>query len=118
VPSARVADTLVPLLDWVVEHLDQPHTVESLAGRAHMSPRTFARRFRAETGTTPYSWLTAQRLLLAERLLEETDEPVEVVADRSGFGTAPVLRHHFGQHRHTTPQAFRRAFRRGHEAAV
>ena len=53
-----------------------------------MSPRTFARRFRAETGTTPYSWLTAQRLLLAERLLEETDEPVEIVAERAGFGTA------------------------------
>ena len=80
-----------------------------------MSPRTFARRFRAETGTTPYSWLTAQRLLLAERLLEETDEPVDVVAELAGFGTAPVLRHHFGQHRHTTPQAFRRAFRREHE---
>jgi transcriptional regulator GlxA family with amidase domain len=109
--------TLVPLLGWLVEHLDHPHTVESLAGRAHMSPRTFARRFRAETGTTPYSWLTAQRLLLAERLLEETDEPVEVVAERAGFGTAPVLRHHFGQHRHTTPQAFRRAFRRDHELA-
>jgi AraC family transcriptional regulator, transcriptional activator FtrA len=109
--------TLVPLLAWVVEHLADQHTVESLAARAHMSARTFARRFRAETGTTPYSWLTAQRLLLAERLLEETDEPVEVVAERAGFGTAPVLRHHFGQHRRTTPQAFRRAFRREHELA-
>jgi AraC family transcriptional regulator, transcriptional activator FtrA len=117
VPPPRRAQALVPLLDWVVEHLDASHTVESLAVRANMSPRTFARRFRAETGTTPYSWLTAQRLLLAERLLEETDEPVEVVAERAGFGTAPVLRHHFGQHRHTTPQAFRRAFRRGHEIA-
>ena len=117
-PPPRSGETLVPLLDWLVEHLDRPHTVESLAARAHMSPRTFARRFRAETGTSPHSWLTAQRLLLAERLLEETDEPVEVVAERSGFGTAPVLRHHFGQHRHTTPQAFRRAFRRGLETAV
>jgi transcriptional regulator GlxA family with amidase domain len=108
---------LAPLLGWMVEHLDQPMTVESLAERARMSPRTFARRFRAETGTTPYSWVTAQRLLLAERLLEETDEPVDVVAERSGFGTAPVLRHHFGHHRHTTPQAFRRAFRRDRELA-
>ncbi len=115
-PPPRVGETLVPLLDWVVEHLDEMHTVESLSARAHMAPRTFARRFRAETGTTPYSWLIAQRLLLAERLLEETDEPVDLVAERAGFGTAPVLRHHFGQHRHTTPQAFRRAFRRGHEA--
>jgi transcriptional regulator GlxA family with amidase domain len=113
VPAPRRADTLVPLLEWLVEHLGQAHTVDTLAARAHMSPRTFARRFRAETGSTPHTWVTAQRLLLAERLLEETDEPVEVVAEQSGFGTAPVLRHHFGQHRHTTPQAFRRAFRQG-----
>jgi AraC family transcriptional activator FtrA len=117
VPAAGGADTLVPLLDWLVEHLGHAHTVQTLATRAHMSPRTFARRFRAETGSTPHTWITSQRLLLAERLLEETDEPVEAVAERSGFGSAPVLRHHFGQHRHTTPQAFRRAFRQGRAPA-
>jgi transcriptional regulator GlxA family with amidase domain len=105
------AETLAPLLDWVVEHLDEAMTVETLADQAVMSPRTFARRFRAETGTTPHSWITAQRLLLAERLLEETDDPVELVATQAGFGTAAVLRHHFQQHRHTTPLAFRQAFR-------
>ena len=115
-PSPRHADTLAPVLGWLVEQLAEPHTVESLAERAHMSARTFARRFTAETGTTPYSWLTQQRLLLAERLLEETDEPVETVAQRAGFGSAAVLRFHFGQHRHTTPQAFRRAFRRARTA--
>jgi transcriptional regulator GlxA family with amidase domain len=109
-PSAE-AETLAPLLDWMVEHLDETITVEMLAAQAVMSPRTFARRFRAETGTTPHSWLTAQRLLLAERLLEDGDDPVEVVAARAGFGTAAVLRHHFQQHRHTTPLAFRQAFR-------
>jgi transcriptional regulator GlxA family with amidase domain len=95
----------------MVEHLDETITVEMLAAQAVMSPRTFARRFRAETGTTPHSWLTAQRLLLAERLLEDGDDPVEVVAARAGFGTAAVLRHHFQHHRHTTPLAFRQAFR-------
>jgi AraC family transcriptional activator FtrA len=105
------ADTLAPLLDWVVEHLQEPLTVEMLAEQAAMSPRTFARRFRAETGTTPHSWITLQRLLLAERLLEEGDDPVELVASRVGFGTAAALRHHFQQHRHTTPMAFRQAFR-------
>ena len=105
-------DTLAPTLAWMVEHLHEPLTVEQLAARNHTSPRTFARKFRAETGTTPYSWLTLQRLLLAERLLEDGDDPVELVAERSGFGTAAVLRHHFQQHRHTTPQSYRRAFRR------
>jgi transcriptional regulator GlxA family with amidase domain len=111
VPATSDAETLAPLLDWVVEHLDETMTVETLAARSAMSPRTFARRFRAETGTTPHTWLTQQRLLLAERLLEETDDPVELVATAAGFGTAAVLRHHFQQHRHTTPLAFRRAFR-------
>jgi len=110
VPQADV-ETLAPMLDWMVEHLSEPLTVETLADQAAMSARTFARRFRAETGTTPHSWLTAQRLLLAERLLEETDDPVELVASQAGFGTAAVLRHHFQQHRHTTPLAFRQAFR-------
>jgi transcriptional regulator GlxA family with amidase domain len=110
VPSAD-AETLAPLLDWVVEHLDEAMTVDTLAARSAMSARTFARRFRAETGTTPHTWLTQQRLLLAERLLEDTDDPVDLVAARAGFGTAAVLRHHFQQHRHTTPLAFRQAFR-------
>jgi AraC family transcriptional regulator, transcriptional activator FtrA len=110
VPSAE-AETLAPLLDWVMEHLDEAMTVETLAARSAMSARTFARRFRAETGTTPHTWLTQQRLLFAEGLLEESDDPVELVAARAGFGTAAVLRHHFQQHRHTTPLAFRQAFR-------
>jgi AraC family transcriptional activator FtrA len=112
VPSSE-AETLAPLLDWVVGHLDESMTVETLAAQAVMSPRTFARRFRAETGTTPHTWLTQQRLLLAERLLEDCDDPVELVAAQAGFGTAAVLRHHFQQHRHTTPLAFRQAFREG-----
>ena len=77
-----------------------------------MSPRTFYRRFRAETGTTPGHWITGQRVLLAQRLLEETDETVDVIAVRSGFGNAATLRHHFGRWRGTTPQGYRRAFRR------
>jgi len=106
----HAADTLTPVLTWMQEHLDTEMTVSYLARRASMSPRTFARRFRAETGTTPHQWLTAQRLQLAERLLEESDAPIEVVASRSGFGNAAALRHHFVAARGTTPQAFRRTF--------
>jgi len=104
------ADTLAPLLDWAGEHLEEPLSVPDLAARVHMSPRTFARRFRAETGTTPHQWLTHQRVLLAERLLEETPLPVEAVARRTGFGNAATLRHHFSRARSTTPQAYRQSF--------
>jgi transcriptional regulator GlxA family with amidase domain len=106
------ADTLADTLQWMLEHLSEDMTVEQLAERAHLSPRTFARRFRAETGTTPHSWLTEQRILHAQRLLEETDQPVEAVADLAGFGSASVLRHHFTRRVGTTPQAYRRTFAR------
>jgi transcriptional regulator GlxA family with amidase domain len=94
------------------EHLREELTVDQLAERAHLSPRTFARRFRAETGTTPHHWLTDQRILHAQRLLEETTSPVETVADLVGFGSASVLRHHFTRRVGTTPQAYRRTFAR------
>ena len=108
--AAPSGDTLEPVLHWMQQHLDEELNVAALARRASMSPRTFARRFRAETGTTPHQWVTAQRLLLAEQLLEESEAPIEVVASRTGFGNAATLRHHFAQARGTTPQAYRRTF--------
>jgi transcriptional regulator GlxA family with amidase domain len=105
-------DTLDEVLAWMSEHLDRDLTVETLAARAHMSPRTFARRFRSETGTTPYDWLLARRVEQAQLLLEEGDDSVEQIAARCGFGTAAVLRHHFTRRLGTTPQAYRRTFRR------
>jgi transcriptional regulator GlxA family with amidase domain len=111
-PLPRTADapTLEPLLSWLVTVLDREHTVESLAARAHMSPRTFARRFKAETGATPHDWLVAQRVLLARQLLEETVLGVDAVAVRAGFGTAAMLRHHFTRRVGATPQAYRKTF--------
>lgn len=108
---AQPADSLQPLLEWLLGHLDVEHTVEQLAARALLSPRTFARRFKDETGTTPHAWLSARRVDLAQRMLEETDLPVEHVAATAGFGGAAAMRHHFTQLRGTTPQAYRRAFR-------
>ncbi|MGH8860449.1 MAG: GlxA family transcriptional regulator, partial [Jatrophihabitantaceae bacterium] len=107
----RVADTLAPLLDELAEQLHEEHTVESLAGRVAMSPRTFARRFRAETGTSPHLWITHQRVLLARRMLEEGDDPIDTVADRCGFGTGAMLRHHFGRIVGVSPASYRRTFR-------
>ncbi|HEY9377247.1 MAG TPA: helix-turn-helix domain-containing protein [Jiangellaceae bacterium] len=108
---ATHAPTLSAVLDYMASHLHEELTVESLSKLANMSARTFARRFRAETGTTPYDWLLAMRLAAAQRLLEEGDDPVEAVATRSGFGTAAAMRHHFAKRLDTTPQAYRAAFR-------
>jgi transcriptional regulator GlxA family with amidase domain len=102
--------TLAPVLDWVLAHLDDELPVALLARRAGMSERTFARRFRDETGTTPHQWLLAQRIALAERLLEEGDLPVEAVAHRCGFASAEMLRHHFRRLRSTAPRDYRRTF--------
>jgi transcriptional regulator GlxA family with amidase domain len=111
-PIAPSCDgSLRDLLEWLRTHLDQPVTVLQLADRANMSERTFARRFVADTGTTPQRWLIGQRILLAQQLLEESDETVDAIADHAGFGNATALRHHFRAWRGTTPNAYRRLFR-------
>jgi transcriptional regulator GlxA family with amidase domain len=104
-------DTVGEVLVWMERHLDREVTVEQLAARAHMSPRTFARRFQQETGTTPYRWMLRQRVLLAQELLEASDETMDAIAGRTGFGTAAALRHQFVRSLGTTPQAYRRTFR-------
>lgn len=101
---------LGPVLDWARAHLDRPLTVEDLARRAAMSPRTFYRRLQAATGTTPLQWLLNQRLGRARVLLESTDLPVERIGELSGLGTANNLRHHFLRQIGVSPGDYRRAF--------
>ncbi len=111
-PIAPSCDgSLRDLLEWLRANLGRPLTVRQLAARANMSERTFARRFVQDTGTTPQRWLIGQRILLAQQLLEETDETVDFIADRAGFGNATALRHHFRAWLGTTPNAYRRLFR-------
>lgn len=114
-PIRRVgeADTgsLEPTRVWARERLAEPLGVEAMARHANVSPRTFARRFRAETGTTPLQWLLGRRVLAARRLLEESDLPVEEIAREVGFGDAASLRSHFRRATATTPTAYRRTFR-------
>ena len=104
------AQTLAPVLDWAAARLAEDLSISRLAAQATMSERTFARRFRDETGTTPHQWVQLQRVALAERLLEGGELGIEEVARRSGFGSAAMLRHHFGRRRRTTPVAYRRTF--------
>ncbi|MCI3928940.1 helix-turn-helix domain-containing protein [Streptomyces sp. AN091965] len=109
VPAADDA-SLSPVLEWARGRLDEPLTVDDLARRAAMSPRTFYRRLQAATGTTPLQWLLNQRLARAQSLLEATDLPVEKVGELSGLGTANNLRHHFLKHVGVPPGDYRRAF--------
>nr|WP_211656610.1 helix-turn-helix domain-containing protein [Patulibacter medicamentivorans] len=101
---------------WAQRHLDQPLDVATLARHAQVSERTFARRFRDETGTTPARWIAQQRIGLARELLEHDDRPIEAVATACGFGDAAVLRAHFARIVGTTPTAYRRSFRGGSAA--
>ncbi|QFU87720.1 GlxA family transcriptional regulator [Amycolatopsis sp. YIM 10] len=103
-------NSLQPLLAWLLENLTTEHTVASLARQAKMSERTFARRFAAETGTTPNRWLSTQRVLHARRLLEETTLGVDEIAAETGFGTAALLRHHFHRVVGVSPKDYRRSF--------
>jgi transcriptional regulator GlxA family with amidase domain len=118
VPQLCVDDPIARTLDWAIAHLDQPMTVDDLAARALLSPRSFARRFRAATGTTPMQWVLRQRVLHAQRLLETSDLPIERVAERCGFGAATALRVHFRRFVGTTPVAYRRTFGAGAEVVA
>ncbi len=109
IPASR-SDSFAEVTEWMLGHLDQELSIDELARRALMSPRTFARRFKADLGTTPAAWLNRQRLLRAQHLLEESDLGLDAVAAESGFGTAAVMRHHFGKTLNTTPAAYRRTF--------
>ena len=109
-PRLTGADLFSDTLAWLREHLAEPVSVSDLAQRAAMSPRTFARRFMASTGTTPLQWILSERVRLAQRLLETTALPVDAIAYKSGFGTPDNLRKHFSRAVRTTPQAYRRCF--------
>src|SRR4051812_42261503 len=104
-------DLLGRVLEWASAHLADEISVEALARRALMSPRSFARRFKATTGTTPHAWLLQQRLAAAEELLENSDAPVEEIARLVGFGTAAGLREQFTRRRGVSPRSYRQTFR-------
>ncbi|WP_137844562.1 helix-turn-helix domain-containing protein [Microbacterium sp. 2FI] len=110
-PLPQVASlSLAPVTDWMLENLRLELTVDQLAAKAHMSPRTFARRFKADFGATPAAWLARQRIIHAQRLLEKTDLGLDRIAYEAGFGSAAVLRQNFARVLDTTPTAYRARF--------
>ncbi|MEU2288727.1 helix-turn-helix domain-containing protein [Streptomyces sp. NPDC013178] len=110
-PVPEVPDeSLAPLLAWAQERLGEALTVADLAARAAVSPATLHRRFRAQLGTTPLAWLTGERVALACRLIERGEERLDVVAARSGLGTAANLRARLRRETGLSPSAYRRRF--------
>jgi AraC family transcriptional activator FtrA len=110
-PTPAPQPSLSALLDWVGERLDESITLSDMATHLHVSTRTLARWFAAQLGVSPGQWLLAQRILKAQSLLEDTDLPVDVIAGRVGLASATNLRRRFSAATHTTPAAYRRAFR-------
>lgn len=108
----RERNSLSALMDLLRRRLDESFSISELAGMAAMSERTFIRRFKAATGTTPADWLTTARLDRARELLEGTELSIDRVANDCGFGTAITLRHHFRQRLGLSPSAYRHRFAR------
>jgi transcriptional regulator GlxA family with amidase domain len=110
-PPGPLGSSLEPVLAWLGENLHRPVTVAEIAARASMSTRSLSRHFRDQTGATPLAWVNRQRVRLAQRLLEETDQPAERVGELAGFGSPTAFRERFREVVGVSPRAYRRAFR-------
>jgi transcriptional regulator GlxA family with amidase domain len=111
-------DRFSRLLDWMLGNLDSDLSVSALAGRAAMSPRNFARRFRENMGATPAQYVQRLRVDAARRLLTEGDMATAEVAVRCGFGTVETMRLAFRRHFKVAPQQFRSMFRSAEPAML
>lgn len=109
-PIAAQDSRLADLLDWLRAHLDQAHTLDSLAARALMSRRSFSRHFRTLTGDSPLQWLLRERLTYAQQLLAVTGQSIETIATLSGFGSPLSFRQHFREAYGVTPGQWRAGF--------
>jgi transcriptional regulator GlxA family with amidase domain len=110
VPAGRSA--LQEVQRWVAAHPAADHSVVRLAERMKLSPRHFARLFRAEVGMTPAAWVEAARVTVARRLLEEGSHPPKQVAAQCGFADADTLRRAFARRVGVTPAEYRKRYMR------
>jgi AraC family transcriptional activator FtrA len=117
-PERASGSRLGPLLDRVRQYLREDWPIDRLAAEAAMSQRALHRGFRAATGKSPGVWITAERVNRARELLEETALSIDDVADATGFGTAPTLRHHFRLALGCSPSAYRARFGLGPSAVA
>ncbi|MEV7888816.1 GlxA family transcriptional regulator [Streptomyces sp. NPDC002817] len=109
-PPVPRGSTLEPVLEWIEDNLAREITLGALASRSGMSERTFSRRFREQTGTTPLQWLLRARVRRAQYLLESSDHPIERIAQQAGFGSPTAFRERFRRVVGTSPQGYRSAF--------
>ncbi|MEV6660651.1 GlxA family transcriptional regulator [Nocardia fluminea] len=111
VPDDDPDDPIEYAMAWARARLDTTVDLDNWSREALMSRRTFTRRFRDRTGTSPQQWLLHQRIDQARLLLESTDDTVDRVARDTGFGSTVSLRHHFHRVLGTSPAAHRAQFR-------
>jgi transcriptional regulator GlxA family with amidase domain len=109
--SGRGTGTLAPLMEWMLEHLDEDLTLPALAAKAHLSTRTLSRRFESETGRGALQWLAERRVDRARALLEDTTMNVTEIAFAAGFGSLAAFRRQFARLTGTTPAAYRQTFK-------
>ncbi|MEV0973864.1 GlxA family transcriptional regulator [Microtetraspora glauca] len=110
-PPMPRGSLLEPVLSWIEDNLAQEVTLAAMAARSGLSERTFSRRFREQTGTTPLQWLLRARVRRAQFLLETTDHGVERIAAQAGFGSPTAFRERFKRVVGVTPQSYRSSFR-------
>lgn len=109
--SAPEDDAVTATMAWAMANLTEPITIATLARRAHMSPRSYLRRFKDGSGTSPIRWLITQRVQASLPLLEASEQSVAEIAAAVGFDSPVTFRHHFTRALHTSPSGYRRAFR-------
>ncbi|MEN4917876.1 helix-turn-helix domain-containing protein [Achromobacter spanius] len=109
-PERHGPDKLGATLDWAMQNLREPLTLDQLADKAGMSRRNFTRRFKAKTGATVSQWVLNHRLASAQRLLETSDKTVDLIADSVGFGSSASFRQHFASAFAISPSGYRRQF--------
>lgn len=108
--AKRERDPLAPVMDAMRARFAEDLPLATLAAMAAMSQRSFIRRFKASTGTTPVEWLTGLRVDRARELLEGSSMSIDLIADQTGLGTATTMRHHFRRKLGTSPGAYRQRF--------
>jgi AraC family transcriptional activator FtrA len=109
--AAQEDDAVTASMAWALANLTESITVATLARRAHLSTRSYLRRFKESSGTSPIRWLISQRVQASLPLLERSDLAVGEIAAAVGFESAVTYRHHFTRSLRTSPSAYRRAFR-------